>query len=120
MDKYKNNLLKTVIELSESKEWDEASKEWELKESYICKDATETCVCGKVGIKDISVLRNIHNDNILHPIGNCCVKKFQNVELIEDMNNAIEMYPLYDAVKNHQFIEFNRDFFSRKVLKILL
>ena len=64
MDKYKNNLIKTVLELSESKEWDEASKEWELKESYICKDATETCVCGKVGIKDISVLRNVHNDNI--------------------------------------------------------
>ena len=56
----------------------------------------------------------------MNPVGNCCVKKFQNVELLEDMNDAIEMYPLYEAVKNHQFIEFNRNFFSRKVLKILL
>lgn len=120
MNSYKSMLIQEVLDKSESDTWEEASKEWELEKAYICKDCSETCVCGKTGIKDISVLRNILNGNELNPVGNCCVKKFQNVELIEDMNNAIEMYPLIHAVENKKYIEFNRDYFSRKVLRILL
>lgn len=120
MDCYRNNLIREVIDKSESDTWEDAVEEWELEDSYICKDCSETCVCGKIGIRDISILRNIHNNNQLKPVGSCCVKKFQNVEMLEDMNNAIEMYPLIYAVENKQFIKFNREFFSRKVLKILL
>ena len=63
MDSYRINLINKVLEKSESDNWEEASKEWQLEKSYICKECIETCVCGKTGIKDISILRNIHNGN---------------------------------------------------------
>ena len=62
-----------IVALSHDKVWDNAKKEWRLKEIYIKE--YDTCLCGHYPIKEICVLHNhVNNTNAI--VGNCCVKKF--------------------------------------------
>ncbi len=76
MQRYKFPLMSGVVAKSESKDWDEARKEWQLVDVYESEES-ESCLCGHFPIKEICVLRNEKNNNEID-VGNCCVKKIWN------------------------------------------
>ena len=67
-------LTSEIINLSVSKDWETAKKEWLLSNIYFSDD-TETCLCGHNPIKELCELSNSQNSNVAI-VGNCCVKKF--------------------------------------------
>lgn len=67
-------LTAEIIQLSNSRTWDEAKIEWALDEIYET-DEPETCLCGHFPIIEICILKNRINGNGA-TVGNCCVKKF--------------------------------------------
>ena len=75
MKKYK--LAEEIIKLSQADTWDEAEWEWSLDIIYEA-DEPETCLCGHHPIKEIWVLKNLHNNNPA-VVGNCCVKMFMGL-----------------------------------------
>ena len=66
-------LINGIIEKSVSKQWDTARLEWVLVNVYET-DEPDTCLCGHYPIKEICVLKNKRNNEIVE-VGNCCVKK---------------------------------------------
>jgi len=70
-------LFKRVIELSESKEWDEAKKEWEQIDITQADKEEDygSCICGKYPIKEMIQLFNSKNKKEII-VGNCCINKF--------------------------------------------
>ena len=71
-------MIQRVIEVSDSKDWQEAKKEWEIISVYE-DDDYDTCTCGHYPIKEIIIIQNIRNNNELI-IGNCCINKFFDFE----------------------------------------
>lgn len=80
------NLFGVVIESSVSDDWNSAKDEWVLSNSTIAND--ETCICGKLHIKNCFTLRNILNGHELYPVGSECVKKFENNRMLANMKIA--------------------------------
>jgi hypothetical protein len=72
-------LVREVLPLSTSDDWNIARKEWEIiwKEVWSVDDGI-TCVCGYVGLVYVYKLRNVLNGNILYPIGSVCIEHFKN------------------------------------------
>jgi hypothetical protein len=71
MTNYK--LAPEIIRHSNAQTWDEAVKEWELKEVY--ESDAQSCLCGHFPIIEICVIRNaVNGEEVI--VGNCCVKKF--------------------------------------------
>lgn len=71
-------LFREIIALSESKDWDEAKLEWDLKRVYR-EEEPLTCLCGHFPIIEICVLTNRNNGNLAE-VGNVCVTKFLGLE----------------------------------------
>ena len=69
----KFDLPEKITELSQSKTWDSAKREWIL-ENIFQETSPETCLCGHFPILELCVIRNKLN-NCKTIIGNCCVKK---------------------------------------------
>ncbi len=67
-------LAAKIIDLSDSKTWDEAKLEWSLIDVFQ-EDEPDTCLCGHFPILENCVLRNQRNGNQAI-VGNVCVKKF--------------------------------------------
>ena len=115
-------LKATLIEMSESKEWNFARAEWGLERIYVIEDWEEldTCSCGKYPIKEVCIISNSKNHNTAI-VGNCCVKKF--LEHIDTWNvvewlTRIIKNPEYCYAKkilNNWEYEFTRDrYWSKK------
>ena len=70
-------LKATLIDMSESKEWNFAKAEWGLERIYVIEDWEEldACSCGKYPIKEVCIISNSKNHNTAI-VWNCCVKKF--------------------------------------------
>lgn len=66
-------LIKNILSLSNSKEWETAKKEWELIEVRI--ERGKTCLCGKYPITELCIILNKLNNNKAI-VGNCCINKF--------------------------------------------
>lgn len=81
------NLISRIIELSESKVWEDAKEEWNLATVYEA-ESPETCLCGHYPILELCIISNIHNKKTT-TVGNCCVKKFI----------GIRSDKLFDAIK---------------------
>ena len=116
---YVERLIKKVIELSESDDWETAVTEWEILDCEEDDTLSESCVCGKEHLYYLFTIRNTRNGNILFPIGSSCIKKFGRSDLYEEASIREEMFRLYHAVENNQFISLSPDFFSRKLLNVL-
>lgn len=67
-------LIKNIIEISVTKTWEEAKKEWDLYDINK-SDIPSTCLCGKYPIIELCYLENRLNKNRTI-VGNCCVNKF--------------------------------------------
>lgn len=67
-------LVKEIVSLSISGNWEIAKTEWQLNEIYF-SDEPETCLCGHYPIIELCELKNTKNKNVA-TVGNCCVKKF--------------------------------------------
>ena len=64
---YTENLIATVIDYSESNNWESAVTEWEIYDCEEDESNSETCICGKENIRYLYTIRNILNGNELFP-----------------------------------------------------
>jgi len=122
-------LFEVVVEHSESKDWEHAKLEWiDLGLDRIENDpfnATDnTCVCGKSNLKYMYHIFNEKTEETLQPIGDKCIKKFDNVEFNNQLNILKLLENLKTAFKNNETISFeNKEqkklLFSRKSIKYL-
>ena len=117
---YYKNLIEQVIKLSESDDWDEAVKEWEILSCEEDEYCSSTCVCGKENIRYLFTIVNLYNSNRLFPIGSSCIKKFDREDLEEDINVYETMVKIYNAFKNKSDqLLFTSKLFPRQFIKYL-
>ena len=114
-----DRLVKTVIDKSESKNWDSAVLEWELIDTEEDECAESRCICGKENIRYLHMIKNIHNGNTLFPIGSSCIRKFGRNELNELISVKEKLFKLYHAVCNKEFLELSPALFNRKLIRYL-
>ena len=117
--RYVSNLIKRVIDLSESDNWETAVTEWEIADCEEDDSLRESCICGKEHLYYLFTIENTLNGNKLFPIGSSCIKKFGRFDLDEEASVREQMFKLFHAVENNQFISLSPDFFSRKLLRKL-
>ncbi len=116
---YVTNLIATVVDNSESDNWQDAVTEWEIYDCEEDESCSEKCICGKENIKYLYTIKNVRNKKILCPIGSSCVRKFNRLDLNE-MTSLIEsQFKLLHAVEKHQYLALSTDLFSRKLLRWL-
>jgi len=98
----KNNFILTseVIKLSESKNWEEAKKEW--KPFYIFNQPNNTCLCSHHPITENIVMKNKTNSNEII-IGNCCIKKFWEIKDFTKYFKALKENRINQSVINISF-----------------
>jgi len=75
-------LIEKLISCSESKDYYHSVEEWEITDFN--QEENSECVCG-TGITDCYTITNKINGNVLHPIGNICIKKFDSEQLNRQM-----------------------------------
>ena len=56
-NQYYENLIKKVIELSESNIWERAVQEWEIFDCKIDDSLTESCVCDKEHLRYLPYIK---------------------------------------------------------------
>lgn len=113
---YRENLIKTVIDNSNAKDWGDAVLEWIIEDCIEDETCSESCVCGKFGLRYLYTIQNNRNGNVLFPIGSCCIQKFNRDDLDEEISVREGMFRLLHAVEDNQFIELTPKFFSRKLI----
>ena len=118
-NKYYENLLKTVIDNSDSKIWEDCVLEWEITNCFINENCGSTCICGKIGIKYLFEIKNSLNGNTLYPIGSKCINLFKRKDLDEITRVTEDLYDLLKKIEKNNFISFNSKNFSRKLLRYL-
>lgn len=116
---YYTNLIKTVIDNSESNNWENAVYEWEIIDRQEDENQATACICGKENLKYLYTIQNQNNGNILKYIGSTCIKKFDRDELNKITNIHQKLSLLYPATENRQYIKLDSTFFSRNILKYL-
>ncbi len=116
---YIEQLIKRVLELSQSDHWASAVTEWAIADCEEDDTLSESCICGKEHLYYLFTIENTLNGNTLFPIGSSCIKKFGRNDLNEEASVREKMFRLYHAVENNQFISLSPEFFSRKLLKAL-
>lgn len=116
---YYDNLIQTVLDNSESKEWENAVHEWEVFDCVEDYECSTVCICGKEGLRYAFTIRNKYNGNLLYPIGSTCIMKFGVSELYDDADAWEQEFELYNAVSHNRFISLKDGLFSRKLLRKL-
>lgn len=116
---YKENLIKTVVENSVAKNWESAVLEWGIEDCLEDETCSESCVCGKFGLRYLYTILNGRNGIVLYPIGSCCIQKFNRNDLDEEISVREGMFRLLHAVEDNRFIELTPKFFSRKLINEL-
>jgi hypothetical protein len=111
-----NNLIESVLEKSESKNWKDAVREWEIYDCEEDEECITSCICGKEGLRYLFTIRNLINGNFLFPIGSSCIKKFEIEELYIEASYWEQEFKLYHAVENNDYISLKSGLFSRKLL----
>lgn len=118
-NQYYENLIKKVIELSESDAWEQAVQEWKIIDCEIDTSLSESCVCGKERLKYLFTIKNVSNSNELYPIGSTCINKFERDDLNYEISVYEDMFKLIHAVENGEYIELNSKYFSKKLIGYL-
>lgn len=113
------NLRKAIIDNSVSKNWQQAVLEWKLVDTEEDLQNESQCICGKENIKYLHRIQNTRNGKELFPIGSSCIKKFDRADLNELISIKEKLFKLYHAVSNNDFLDFNSNLFSRKLIKYL-
>lgn len=116
---YVKNLIQTVIDNSESSDWENAVQEWGILDCEEDETVESCCICGKENIKYLFTIKNNSNGKTLSPIGSSCIKKFNRTDLNEITAITEGMFKLLHAIKENKFISLSPELFSRKILKAL-
>jgi len=73
-------LTRQIIIRSVASTWSEARQEWELVNIVFAdRDEPASCLCGKMPIIEVCILRNKCNQKQVS-VGNCCVLRFLDLE----------------------------------------
>ena len=77
---YDKRFWRTIIEKSVAKTEGAAINEWthdafRKSDSPFFSEPPE-CICGRKGIVDVYILRNVHNGNLIL-VGSCCVRRWK-------------------------------------------
>ena len=116
---YYNNLLKRVIDASESDVWELAVEEWVIFDCEEDETCSSYCLCGKENLRYLFTIKNIKNGNILYPIGSSCIQKFGRVDLKTETKVYEDMFRLLHAVENDEYITLDSGYFTRKLIVAL-
>jgi hypothetical protein len=118
-------LFSEIVARSESKEWDEAKKEWYLAYIEIASPSevaenVYSCLCGHPHLKELCYIRNkINKTEVL--VGNCCVKKFMKLdsdELFKAIKHSKINLPTLELAYKHLVIsQTERRFFIENMRK---
>lgn len=117
---YYRNLIQRVIKNSVSDIWDNAVLEWEVFDCEEDETLEASCICGKEELRYLFTISNKRNGNMLYPIGSSCIRKFERVDLDEEVAVKEQLFKLLHAIENNSFLTLSSDFFSRKLLLYLL
>ena len=60
-----DNLIKEVLEKSESKNWTDAVKEWEIVDCEEDENRSNYCICGKEGLRYLFTIKNTIKQTII-------------------------------------------------------
>lgn len=116
---YVKNLISTVIQSSDSNNWDEAVHEWSVVGFDVDQSAHGHCICGQTNLYYLYKIRNVENGNELEPIGSSCIKKFEREDLNSKVTTLEKQLNLLHALDKNQFIKLDSNYFSKKLLKYL-
>lgn len=89
-------LFERIVQLSKSKNWEEARKEWRLMGINRTPES-QTCLCGHHPIKELCLIQNMHN-YIQVIIGNCCINKFFDFKVEDNVFRALKKGKLNKAL----------------------
>lgn len=112
-------LKKVVLEKSCSKNWINAVLEWEIADADEDESCSSSCVCGKEDIRYLYTIENTKTKETLFPIGSSCIRKFERSDLNNQTSLTEQLFKLYHAVEENEFLSLSTDLFSRKLLKHL-
>ncbi|EEQ24580.1 hypothetical protein QP343_07955 [Lactobacillus jensenii] len=116
---YFKNLIKVVVDNSESKDWKSAVDEWKIIDVVEDEKLEESCICGKEHLRYLFTIKNEENGRKLYPIGRLCIKKFERKELKDEVNIKEQLFKLLHAVEDNEFLQLSSEYFSRKLLHYL-
>lgn len=116
---YHDNFIKTILERSHSKDWNKAVKEWVIDDVEEDEELDASCICGKERLRYLYTISNYINGESLYPIGSSCIKKFGNKDMDEYTKVTEDLFKLLHAIKDHQFINLDSKYFTRKLLEYL-
>lgn len=116
MSSYVDEFIGTILEQSNSNEWETAKYEWLIDDYDIDTNCSSECICGHQGIKFLYKIRNEDNGNAICPIGSSCIKKFEREEFNENLSVNESYLKILEAVEDNQFLELKGGLFSRKLI----
>lgn len=112
-------LSQEIIKLSVSDKWDLAKLEWNLHEIYEA-EIPQTCLCSHFPIKEVCVLKNKKNSDLVK-VGNCCVKKFIGLpsdkifsavkRVRKDITRSLNIEAITHAHNKKWINDWERDFY---------
>ncbi|MFV0362871.1 MAG: hypothetical protein ACK5LL_07260, partial [Suipraeoptans sp.] len=105
--------LKELIRNSESKEWDEAKKEWDIKDYYYISKGYKACPCSSKAINNITIITNKQNSNQLE-ICNPCAERY--LEISESTKIASSL----NRVKNNMKLGMNEEAINYLLLNMVI
>lgn len=82
-----NNFKQKIVELSESKTWEDAKVEWDVDHIDYSPE-WDSCLCGHP-IKELIFISNMRNGNETL-VGNCCINRFFEEKRYTKVFNAIK------------------------------
>ncbi|VWL84954.1 hypothetical protein [Oceanivirga miroungae] len=109
-------LISTVINMSNNKEWYLAVHEWNIIGFYDDEECESECVCGKKGIRYLYKIVNRYNKNILYPIGSSCIRKFAREDMNEDISLYEQLLRLTSEYSRTGKVLLDSEFFSRRLI----
>lgn len=112
-------LKRVVLEKSYSKNWANAVLEWKITDTDEDESCSSSCVCGKENIRYLYTIENTKTKETLFPIGSSCIRKFDRRDLNNQTSLTEQLFRLYHAVEENEFIRLSNELFSRKLLKYL-
>lgn len=119
-------LTEEILKLSDSRYWDSAKIEWNFENAYYSEEL-QTCLCGHFPIRNICVIKNTKNKNIIE-VGNCCINKFLGIDdgnkifisikrLKEDLTKSMSVEVL-DYLKRKKILnDFEYKFYNNIIRK---
>lgn len=119
MTGYEETLFNGVIELSQSKHWEDAVNEWKIVSCVEDSVSKSVCICGREDIKYLYTLQNNLTGNTLYPVCSGCIYGFGRKDLIKEAEMKKSLFKLLHTLEESSSLILNSDFFTVDVLQYL-